>query len=108
MTDFNKNNTKKTNEIPVIFSNIITKGTSTTLTAVITSITQAGLMTVTFNEAITVPSNYTTFNDTIMNVTIKPGADSDINNLVFNWTLEDFTSSQMTLQVTFLYPLLIS
>jgi hypothetical protein len=48
-------------------------------------------MTVTFNEALTVPTNYSFFNDSIINVTITPGSESDPTNLVFNWTMESFT-----------------
>jgi hypothetical protein len=93
LTEYNNESNKSTNENPIIVSNIITKGMSTTLTAKISAISQAGLMTVTFNEALQVPSNFSLFNYRIMNITIKPGSESDVNNLLFNWTLVSFTSS---------------
>jgi len=53
------------------------------------------VVTLTFNEAILVPANYTAFNDSIIMLKMLPGSDSDITELGFDWKIDSFSSGQI-------------
>lgn len=52
-----------------------------------------GLITIEFSEPLVVPSNYLSFNDSIITISVIPGEDSDKNNLKFSWKVISMNST---------------
>jgi hypothetical protein len=60
--------------------------------AKIQSIIQTGVMTVLFNQPIATPDNFTSINDTILQLSIIPGVESDPDLLHFTWNITGWQS----------------
>jgi hypothetical protein len=52
-------------------------------------------MTVKFNENMVTPTNYTSFNNSVLGIKILPGEMSDYSELTFNWTVIGFKDDEM-------------
>jgi len=61
------------------------------------TITNVGVVTVKFNEEILVPQNYSSFNESIINVKMHVGSDSNADDLIFTWIIISFSSQEMKL-----------
>lgn len=84
------------------------KKVSDELHAKIKSISNRGWMVIEFNREVLIPTNYTYFNNSILNMTVLPGDYSDKTLLNFNWTIKDFTTRQIMVQLDFEHPDVIS
>jgi hypothetical protein len=89
------------------------------ITANITNITADGNVTITFSSALIIPKvNLTEFpslNVTVegrevpvLELSIKPGLDSNEKYLEFNWTMIEFNTTNLTLDLNFKYPKMVS
>ena len=50
-------------------------------------------MIIEFSEPVIIPSNYTNFNDDIIDLKLLVGADSDPSKLKYTWQITDFTDT---------------
>ena len=80
--------------------------TSSNLSAKIKSISVEGLVTVEFSQIVNVPKNYTSFNQSVLVLTIKDGG--YVRDLNFTWNLTSFTPKEMLIQLHFADPSLVS
>ncbi len=55
-------------------------------------------MTVTFNEAIIVPENFSVINSSVVLIDIPNSKNEDLN---FTWSITDFQSNSMEIQLKF-------
>ena len=61
-----------------------------------------------FTRDIIVPFNYTSFNDSTLNISVIPGEISNPNNLNFTWKIIDMSSREITIDLLFKTPLFVS
>lgn len=104
-TEPSHNSTNSTN-FTVSLSNIVKNNTSSDLSAKIKSISVEGLVTVEFNQLVDVPKAYTSFNQSVLVLTIKDGG--YVSDLNFTWNLTSFTPTKMLIQLHFADPSLVS
>ena len=82
--------------------------------AVISSISESGLVLINFNESMQVPTNLSEFNTSNMDLYVKVSnerlAETDFNatKLNFTWEITEFTERNMSIQLNFTNPLAIS
>ena len=80
----------------------------------IDSISVKGLMVIKFNESMQVPSNISHFNQSTIDMFVKVSdarrfeTDFNASKLNFTWHVVEFTERNMTVQINFENPLLIS
>eukprot|EP00347_Sterkiella_histriomuscorum_P019592 403341040 len=79
----------------------IVNTTSTSFTAYIKQISIQGSMTVLFSSEAMVPANYSSFNNSIMLITIRNSEGIIDKTINFTWEIKDFTSKGMRIQLTF-------
>ncbi len=89
-----------------------------TPTARIASVGLAGLLSISFDQLMKVPDHAWQIGNTtvlingtyfpMLELTIIPGAYSDITQLKFNWTYQNFAPTLMQLQLNFENPLKVS
>ena len=63
-------------------------------------------MTVAFSNPIIVPGNYSNFNSSILTIDIHEGSTSNLT--ITSWKITSFSSTQMTIQLEFSDPTLVS
>jgi hypothetical protein len=83
--------------------------TNSSVTAKIVSISYGGLMTVSFTPNIKVPLNYSSFNESNLDIiAISNFSEFEIDLAGLNWTIANFSTSIMYIQLTFDNPLYVS
>jgi hypothetical protein len=78
------------------------------ITAKISSVYSSGLTKISFSHLLDVPPKLSEIDESVLNVKIIPGADSDALSNGFTWKLSAFTDSDLTIQLAFDDPLSIS
>ena len=80
--------------------------------AKIKSVSNTGLLTVTFTQSIIVPENYSMFNQSVLKIEVKPSPDSQVENAgdlsIYNWKIVSLKSTVMKIQLNFTNPNKIS
>ena len=66
------------------------------------------MVEISFNKALFVPLNYSTFNESVLDIVLVPGQGQDPLKTKFTWKITDFTENGMNIQLTFESPLYIS
>ena len=66
-------------EVAVIEEKEPVKQSAPPLIATISEISTTGLMTVTFDQKVSVPANFTSMNETDLEIEVIPGANSDVS-----------------------------
>jgi|NOAtaT_5_FD_contig_41_4332614_length_671_multi_1_in_0_out_0_2 hypothetical protein len=77
--------------------------------AKILQVNMKGIMTVQFNDKITVPANFSLFNDQFIRMRVVKGdSDDNENKNITSWNITAFRSNEMDIQINFTDPLAIS
>ncbi len=77
--------------------------------AKILQVNMKGVMTVQFNDKITVPGNFSLFNDQFLRMRVVKGdSDDNENKNITSWNITAFRSNEMDIQINFTDPLAIS
>eukprot|EP00347_Sterkiella_histriomuscorum_P019607 403340988 len=116
LTDTNQNPLSTTYylKIKVISENeassqtIVKTGFSPTLAAKLKSFDNTGCLTIQFTNDIFVPANLSTIDDNVLRLRIRPSNQSRIEDLTFKWEVTKFEPRQMTIQIYFTNPQLVS